>query len=162
MTTLTPFAPSPIAPFQFSPTLDRQTCISIVTWNTFGQRWYLNIYNQSQTLIVCTPVVSSPPTIPIAGITWANGTATLTTQTPHGYKFGRMVNITVSGCTPNAYNGSVQAFVTGASTLAYPITLDPGPISLVGVVAYNISLVAGYFASTLVFREDTQTFEVSP
>lgn len=27
---------------------------------------------------------------------------------------------------------------------------------------YNISLVAGYFASTLVFRASTQSFEVNP
>lgn len=89
MTTVTAFSPSPLGPFQFQPTLDGVEYNAIVTWNTYAQRWYVNVYDQSGTLIVAIARVGSPP-------------------------------------------------------------------------GFDISLVAGYFASTLVFRQATQTFEVSP
>lgn len=89
MSTIIPFAPSRLAAFQFSPTLDGETYTAIVTWNLFGQRYYINIYALDGTLIVCFPLIGSP-------------------------------------------------------------------------LGYDISLVAGYFASTLVYRKPTGVFEVSP
>lgn len=89
MTTVTAFSPTPLAPFQFPATLDAVEYNVIVTWNTYAQRWYVNVYDQSGVLIVAIARVGSPP-------------------------------------------------------------------------GYDISLVAGYFTSKLVFRQDKQTFEVSP
>lgn len=90
MTTLTLFSPSPNIIFQFSPTLDNNTYNITVTWNLFGQRWYINIFNLSNTLILSTPLIGSPDN-------------------------------------------------------------------------YDINLVAGIFmTSTLIFRQSTQNFEVSP
>jgi len=54
------FAPSASAPFQFQPTLDGNVYSVVVTWNLFGQRYYINIYDLSQTLIVCLPLIGSP------------------------------------------------------------------------------------------------------
>jgi hypothetical protein len=84
-----PFQPTVAAPFQFQATLDGNTYTVIVTWNVDAQRWYVNIYDQSNVLVVALPMVGSPPT-------------------------------------------------------------------------YDISLVAGYFRSTLVFRAGTKSFEVAP
>jgi hypothetical protein len=89
MPTVTPFAPVAIAPFQFQATLDGATYTATVAWNTYGQRWYVNIVDQNNTRILTKPLIGSPP-------------------------------------------GS------------------------------EISLVAGYFMSTMVFAEDSRQFVVSP
>jgi len=89
MTTLVSFIPSPRAPFQFQATLDGVVYNVIVTWNTGGQRWYVNVYDQSNTLIFTLPMIGSPP-------------------------------------------------------------------------AYDISLTAGYFTSTMIFRQTSQQFEITP
>lgn len=87
--TLYPFLPSATANFQFQPTLDGQVYNIIVNWNLAGQRYYINIYTLQGALVLCLPLIGSPPD-------------------------------------------------------------------------YDISLTAGYFASTLVFRASSQIFEVSP
>lgn len=83
------FLPTATTPFRFQPTLDGNIYTGIVTWNLFGQRWYLNLYAINGTLVLAIPVVPSP-------------------------------------------------------------------------ADYDISLTKGYFNSTLVFRDASQTFEVSP
>lgn len=60
MTTYVPFSPSAARAFQFSPTLDGATYTGVVTWNTFGQRWYLNLYDLGGNLVICTPLIGSP------------------------------------------------------------------------------------------------------
>lgn len=60
MTTLVQFNPSSTANFQFQATLDGQNYIVIVTWNLFGQRYYVNIYNTSGVLILAMPMIGSP------------------------------------------------------------------------------------------------------
>lgn len=61
MTTYINFNPSPNEPFQFQPTLDGQVYSVIVTWNLFGQRYYVNIYTLDNALVVCLPLIGSPP-----------------------------------------------------------------------------------------------------
>jgi hypothetical protein len=91
MTTYTDFTPTTQAPFQFQAFLDGASYNVIVTWNFYGQRWYVNVYdpNDSVDPIFTLPRIGSPP-------------------------------------------------------------------------AYDISMTAGYFTSTLVFRQGTGQFEVSP
>lgn len=60
MTTFYDFTPSTSGPFTFQPTLDGQVYNCVVTWNVFGARWYLNIYDLGGNLIVCTAMVGSP------------------------------------------------------------------------------------------------------
>jgi hypothetical protein len=62
LTTYIPFVPSIQAPFQFQATLDGNIYTIQCTWNLFGQRFYINIYDASNTLIVCRPQVGSPAT----------------------------------------------------------------------------------------------------
>jgi len=60
MTTFVPFVPSALSNFQFQATLDGTNYICIITWNTFGQRYYINIYTLRNILILCLPVIASP------------------------------------------------------------------------------------------------------
>lgn len=90
MTTYTQFTPTINQNFSFQPTLDSEQYNVIITWNLFGMRWVINVYNLQNTLILQKPMTASPDD-------------------------------------------------------------------------YNIDLVKGYFgASTLVYRDSTNNFEVSP
>lgn len=60
MTTLVTFAPSVSAPFAFQATLDGQVYNVTVTWNVGRQDWFINITDQTSTLIVCEPLIGSP------------------------------------------------------------------------------------------------------
>jgi hypothetical protein len=96
MTTYVNFTQPPDAAFQFTATLDGNPYTVTVTWNLFGQRYYVNIYSADGVLIVCLPRIASPP-------------------------------------------------ISGA--------LSSGR---------DISLTAGYFTSTMIWRDESQWFEISP
>jgi hypothetical protein len=163
MTTVTQFQPSNVAPFQFQPTLDNATYNAVVTWNLFGRRWYFNLYQLDGTLVVYLPLIGSTDGIRIASMIWANGIVTVTTAEPHGYEINRVIWLTMVGCLPDAYNGRLKRLITGPNTFSYGLPVDPGDFTQLGIVSYDTSLVAGYFdTSTLVFRQSSQTFEVSP
>ena len=66
MTTLVPFTPSLAAPFQFQATLDGNLYTVIISWNLFGQRYYVNIYDSSNVWIVTLPLIGSPSNYPIS------------------------------------------------------------------------------------------------
>lgn len=61
MTTYVTFQPNTQAPFQFQATLDNNVYNVNVTWNLFGQRYYINVYDLSNNLIVSTPMIGSAP-----------------------------------------------------------------------------------------------------
>lgn len=166
MTTYVPFTPTPGAPFQFQATLDGSLYNVIVNWNVTGTqtfpRWYANVYDTSNTLIVCIALIPSPAAVAIQSITWLNGVVTATTTTPHGYTLYSTTYLNMQSSVPTQYAGSVLAFITSPTTFTYSLPAYPGAATTLGVVSYDISMVAGYFNSTLVFRESTQTFEISP
>jgi len=54
------FTPNSVNNFQFQPMLDGSSYVVMLTWNVFGQRYYVNIYDQSFGLIVCLPLIGSP------------------------------------------------------------------------------------------------------
>jgi len=60
MTTFVAFNPSPSANFQFNPVLDGTTYTAICTWNGYGNRYYINIYDAFKTLILSIPIIASP------------------------------------------------------------------------------------------------------
>ena len=60
MTTYTQFQPSVSRNFQFQPTLDGQVYSVVITWSLFGQRWLVNCYDLSGTLVFARPLRSSP------------------------------------------------------------------------------------------------------
>lgn len=162
MTTFVNFVPPQRAPFEFQPTLDGTVYRAIVTWNLFGRRWYVNIYSLDGALVLATALVGSPTGFALQGLSWAGGKVTATAAEPHGYKVGLIVELTISGAQPDAYNGVVPAFITGPSTFTWPVAADPGPAIVFGTAAYNVNLVGGMFASALVYRQSARQFEVSP
>lgn len=163
MTTITQFVPTATAPFQFQAILDGAAFNVVITWGLFRQDWYINVFDLSQNLVVSRALVGSPVGVTIASITWAFGFVTMKTAAPHGYLTGATINTFISGCTPDALNGQVQAYVIDNTTLTFPLTTDPGTVTALGQTFYSINLVAGYFeTSSLVYRQDLSQFEVSP
>ncbi|MFA9204841.1 MAG: hypothetical protein ACEQSH_00135 [Bacteroidia bacterium] len=57
---IVPFVPTPQVAFRFAPVLDGVTYTAIVTWNIFGQRFYLNLYDPDQVRVLTTAMVGSP------------------------------------------------------------------------------------------------------
>lgn len=162
MTTFIDFTPSNVSVPQFQATLDGALYNVTVTWNLAGQRYYVNIYDQSGTLVVALPQIGSPVGVALAGLRCFQGTVTATCAVPHSFQVGTTVSVTVSGAVPTDYNGAFQALVINSTQLTYSIATLPLASSVPGNLAYNVSLTAGYFASTLVWRPANNQFEVSP
>lgn len=60
MAQLIPFNPSDSANFQFSPVLDGVSYIAVCTWNAYGLRYYLSIYDTTRNLQLSIPLIASP------------------------------------------------------------------------------------------------------
>jgi len=87
----------------------------------------------TQSSLLTTPTGA----VAISTITRVSTTATLTTASSHGLTTGRQVSIT--GCTPAAYNGVYTITVTGSSTFTYTMaTVPAGSASVVG--SYEIGI----------------------
>lgn len=59
--TIIPFNLPVTGNFQFSPVLGGVTYIATVTWNLYGQRYYIQIATTTGNVIMYRPVVGSPP-----------------------------------------------------------------------------------------------------
>ena len=164
MTTFVPFQPSPSVLFQFQATLDGDLYNIITTWSLYSKRWYLNIFDLVGNLVVSLPLIGSPTGVKLQGLTWRLGKATATTAVPHGLPIGEIVSLNIDGCTPVVYDGDFDVFITGPQAFEYDLAADPGgSATVLGAASRNLNLVAGYFAtSTLVFRQQSQQFEIRP
>jgi hypothetical protein len=60
MTTLISFNPSSTSVFQFTASLDGSIYTITCPYNVYGQRYYINIYNNYGTLILSRPIIGSP------------------------------------------------------------------------------------------------------
>jgi hypothetical protein len=65
MTTTTQFAPTATQPFQFQAVLTdavlgTATYNCTVLWNAFGQRWFIQVTDQNNDLILNKPLIASP------------------------------------------------------------------------------------------------------
>jgi hypothetical protein len=54
------FAPSQNSPFQFQATLDGVAHTIRVTWNLFGERYYVNCFTQTGARVFTLPLIGSP------------------------------------------------------------------------------------------------------
>ena len=166
MTTFIDFTPSATAPFQFKPTLDGAPYLVIVTWGLSGQRWYINLYDHDGARVFTLPLIGSSIALKTSSLVWDDvaGLVIVTTELPHGIPIGLTTQLTISGASPSAYNGILTLFSTGPDTLSYPQTTNPGTSSAYkqGNIGRDINIAGGYFTSTLVFRQATQQFEISP
>jgi len=163
MTTYYPFQPSETQAFSFQPTLDNTVYTIVVGWSLFGQRYYVQCYTNSTTLVFNVPLIGSQDGIHVQNIEWLNGVVVAVCDIPHNFKIGSVVKATLRGFVPDAYNGIHDVLITGPASFSYSLSSDPGAFSLLGYVDYDINLAAGYFTnSTLVYRASNQTFEVNP
>lgn len=82
MTTIVPFTPNDNAPFQFQATLDGAAYTVVITWNLWGQRYYVNVYDISQNLIVSIGMAGSPTGADINLVAGYFTTSTLVFRAP--------------------------------------------------------------------------------
>ena len=77
----------------------------------------------------------------LTALSWSaanGGTATATTTTAHGVISGNV--ITISGCTPAGYNGTVTALPgTTGSTLVWALPTNPGSESVLGTLVASVN-----------------------
>lgn len=157
------FTPQPTAPpFLFQPTLDGQDYLARVTWNVFGQRWYISLDTSNNQPVFMQAMVASPQLIEAQTIRWENGFAIIEAGFPSSFRIGQSFNLTVSGFVPDAYNTPrALALIIGPTEIMYPMATPAVPATVLGRATYDINLAGGYFTqSSLVFREATQQFEV--
>lgn len=84
-------------------------------------------------------------------LAWSGSVVTATTVAPHGWGNGDQILITIAGTTPAGYSGTFTATITGASTFTYPLTPNPGSMTVPGTAtlqSVNETLQMGttYFA----------------
>jgi hypothetical protein len=162
MTTYYEFVPSRVSAPVFTPTLDGNQYNVTVVWNVSSKRYYIYVITMDGILIAAVPLIESPTSMPISNAYWdpQNARAVVTTTDPHPFIIGAPVKISINSMGPNGYNGSGFALPLSKTEICYPVAINPGEVTVMGVVDYLINLVAPYFKSTLVYRN--QTFEVSP
>ncbi len=78
------FQPRATEPFLFKATLDGVLYDVLVTFNLFGQRYFLNIHDQDGNLIVCEPVVGSPTPKQLAAVPASAGVSSMTWASTDG------------------------------------------------------------------------------
>lgn len=164
MTQLYDFQPSTTAPFQFRPTLDGALYLATITWNLYGQRYYMLLTDQSGAVVFLKSLRASQVGIAVASAVWDFNArdVVVTTAEPHGYAVGLTVDLTFSGMAPDAFNGVFECYVTSATTVVYSAPINPGVATLLGTVSYDIDMAAGSFSSTIVWRAENNVFEITP
>lgn len=162
MSTSVPFTPSTTSAFTFQPSIAGVQYTAVVTWNLFGQRYYLNLFDTSGNLILCTAIVSSGPRFGVT-LSWENdgvaGVATAITNAPHNVPVGTLANVYISQ-TGTAFDGYQQALATGPQTLTYGLSNPDETQPVIGQASFNVNLVATVIPSGwLIYRYDEQLFE---
>lgn len=163
MTTYFPIVQIPNVPPSFSPTLDGNLYNCFLIWNLFGQRYYVNCFDQNSILIFSLPLIETSASIQISSLIWnpASLLVTVTTYNPHGYKIGSTIQLTISGCNPLGFNGEYDVLITDEDTFTFPLSINPGQMTIAGSASYLIDLAEGYFqTSSLIYRNGQ--FEVAP
>ena len=89
----------------------------------------------------------------------------VTTTAPHGYQVGATFSMVIAGVAPAGYNGTYTATITGASTFTYPLTSNPGSVTVEGTyvpasAAELLSMVTTYFAQG--FTQAVYVLELGP
>lgn len=164
MTTIVAFQPSQTAPFQFQAEFDGATYQVLVTWSLFGQRYYVGVFDLSGNLIFLKGLVGSPVGVALQSISWDAGIVTAVTASPHGFKLGVTVELTVSNAVPDDYNGTFECVVTGPNSFTYALANEPAmTVTAFGEFDYDVNLLEGYFeTSTMIFQDANEQFLIGP
>lgn len=96
--------------------------------------------------IMALPVVN-------ASLAWASDLVTITTAAPHDWTTADVIKITVAGAVPAGYNGVYTGTVTGANTITFPLTTNPGTETTPGTTSlYSVAelgqMVSTYFSGS--------------
>lgn len=160
-TTIFAFNPDPQQVYTFLPTFDGVTYSCSVTWNLFAQRYYLNCDSLNGVRVFSQPLIGSPTGTNLQSATWKNGKAIFTAAAEHGFKIGETIDLTISGCTPDTYNGLRRCFIVDKFRFSFSLPEPELDATALGVVNYNINLLWAYFNTTaMVYRPAARQFEV--
>ena len=111
------------------------------------------------------------PAAAISSMVWSGGTVTVTTAAPHGMTVSDVLNLTIAGAVPTAYNAVDHiCTITGASTFTFPLVSNPGTCTTPGTWApigvsvlsamVNTFFAQGSAASVYVFETgNVQTYD---
>lgn len=160
MSTFVTFAPSTTSAFTFQPVLAGVQYNATVTWNIFGQRYYLNLYDLAGNLVLATAIVASGPVIS-STFQWAatgGGLATITTEAPHNVPIGQLASVRVA-LTDSAFDGDWQVLSTGPTTLTYALGNPSSNQPLTGQISFDLNIAAPLGAGRLLYHYSTQQFE---
>lgn len=158
-----PFTPSPLQNQVFNPILGGNTYTATITWNLFGQRWYLNLTDSGGNLIISTAVVSSQDPQQITSISWDGNVVTIETAVPHWIPLGALAQVYLSANVPDDYNGMVTVTAAGPTTLTYELDTDPGQNTVLGNFGSVVDLSAGLVpGSMLLYYASTGAFATTP
>lgn len=157
-----PLLPSNNIVPSYQMTFDGATYLVTVTWNLFGQRYYINCFDDGGNRVFTVPIVETDTSVMLAGLTWDAATlsVTATASKPHGFIIGTIVQLTLADCSPEGYNGAYRANIISPNSFRFLLPDNPGSIQVLGTYSYLVSMCKGYFNSTLVYRN--RQFEVSP
>jgi hypothetical protein len=162
MTTYFQFLSSNRRAQSFAPTFDGNIYNVTVYWNISAQRYYVNCKDLSGNLIFMVPLVGNMNPFQIISMSYdaQNQRVLAQIETQYYMRVGRVIQANVIGCVPNQYNGSGFLYILSHNQIYYPLSTDPGPATVLGVIDYLISMTKGYFQSTMIFRNGY--FEVNP
>ena len=172
MTTYFNVVPSNAYAPSFSPILDGESYICKLIWNISAQRYYLLCTDFNNNLQFFVPTVASMPGIKLESLIWSNEqkTVTGTCISPHNIPIGTICIRTIMGAQPDPFNGIQRVLSIDPYTFTYIYINNPSPDTLTfgqpvvatvsGSLNHLISMSAGYFNSTIVYRNNQ--FEVSP
>src|ERR1700685_828812 len=87
----------------------------------------------------------------ISSLTYAGGTITAITATPHGFAIGDTIELTIAAAAPSGYNGTFLCQITGTSSFAYVVPSNPGANTAPGTnteedVAELVAMATTFFA----------------
>lgn len=153
------FTPSTTSVFSFQAQLAGTQYTVTVTWNVFGQRYYITVADLSGNVVLYRPLIACGPQF-TAQFEWASGIASAVTSSPHNVPVGSVANIVVSQ-TDSGFDGTYQALATDTDELTYQLATNPQQATPIGgAVNFNNNLVAPVIAGAyLLFRYSSQQFE---
>jgi hypothetical protein len=162
MTTYFQFLPSNRKAQSFMPTFDGTLYNVTVVWNISAQRYYINCKDISGNLIFMVPLIENMNPFPILDMSYdlQNHRVLAEIGSQYTFKAGRVLYASVINCVPTEYNGTGFIYILSKNQIVYPLPVDPGPNTVLGVVEYYMSITKGYFQSTMIFRNGY--FEVNP
>ena len=92
-----------------------------------------------------------------------NGIVTANTAAPHKLPLGVPVVLSITGASPDVYNGTYTCLPINSMQFTFPLDANPGMNTTPGNYCADINLVGAYFSSSrMIYREVSKQFEITP